>query len=225
MSENKPLTGYPSIDKPWLKYYNEEAIKTPLPEMTMYQYIWEKNQNNLNEIALEYFSHRITYKSLFENIEKTAKAFTTAGIHRGDIVIIASVTLPETIYAIYGLNRIGAIPDMVDPRTSTEGIRDYIKEVSATMVLTIDVAYPKIVSSSAQTTVNQIVTLSAYDSMPVLLRTGLRIKDTFVKKKVTSSIKTLNWDEFVAAGIQEPLTPVQYRLNECAMIVHTGGTT
>lgn len=23
---NTPLTGYPSIDKPWLKYYSQEAI-------------------------------------------------------------------------------------------------------------------------------------------------------------------------------------------------------
>ena len=27
--EEKKLTGYPSIDKPWLKYYSEEAINTP----------------------------------------------------------------------------------------------------------------------------------------------------------------------------------------------------
>ena len=33
------MTGYPSIDKPWLKYYSEEAINAPLPEMTMFQYI------------------------------------------------------------------------------------------------------------------------------------------------------------------------------------------
>ena len=25
-NNNTPLTGYPSIDKPWLKYYSEEAI-------------------------------------------------------------------------------------------------------------------------------------------------------------------------------------------------------
>ena len=30
MQEQK-MTGYPSIDKPWLKYYSEEAINTPLP--------------------------------------------------------------------------------------------------------------------------------------------------------------------------------------------------
>lgn len=26
------LTGYPSIDKPWLKYYTEEAVNAPLQE-------------------------------------------------------------------------------------------------------------------------------------------------------------------------------------------------
>ena len=219
------LTGYPSIDKPWLKYYSEEAIKTPLPKMTMYQYIWEKNQNNLDTTAIEYFGRRITYKSLFENIGKAAKAFATAGIKSGDIVTIASVTLPETIYAVYGLNRIGAIPNMVDPRTSTEGIRDYINEVSASMVLTIDLAYAKIVRSSEQTTVKQIVTLSAYDSMPTLLRAGLRIKEVSKKKDAKSHIKTVIWDEFINAGKQAVLTPVQYQAKQCAIIVHTGGTT
>lgn len=32
------LTGYPSIDKPWLKYYSGEAINAPLPKCTIYEY-------------------------------------------------------------------------------------------------------------------------------------------------------------------------------------------
>ena len=36
------LTGFPSIDKPWLKYYSEEAIRTPLPQKTLYRYLYEK---------------------------------------------------------------------------------------------------------------------------------------------------------------------------------------
>lgn len=34
MTEEKKLTGYPSIDKPWIKYYSEEAINAKLPEST-----------------------------------------------------------------------------------------------------------------------------------------------------------------------------------------------
>ena len=41
------LTGFPSIDKPWLKYYSEEAIQEKLPECTMYDLIYQENQSNL----------------------------------------------------------------------------------------------------------------------------------------------------------------------------------
>ena len=44
--EEKKLTGYPSIDKPWLKYYSEDAINAPLPECTIYEYLWENNKEN-----------------------------------------------------------------------------------------------------------------------------------------------------------------------------------
>ena len=49
MAEQK-LTGYPSIDKPWLKYYSEEAINAPLPECTIYEYLWENNKDHLDNL-------------------------------------------------------------------------------------------------------------------------------------------------------------------------------
>lgn len=52
--EEKKLTGYPSIDKPWLKYYSEEAINTPLPECTMYEFLWQNNKDFLDDVALRY---------------------------------------------------------------------------------------------------------------------------------------------------------------------------
>ncbi len=41
MDEQK-MTGYASIDKPWLKYYTDEAINAKLPECSMYEYIAQK---------------------------------------------------------------------------------------------------------------------------------------------------------------------------------------
>lgn len=31
-TDDKNLSGYPSIDKPWLKYYSEENLKANSPE-------------------------------------------------------------------------------------------------------------------------------------------------------------------------------------------------
>ena len=66
---NKKLTGYPSIDKLWLKYYSDEAINTPLPECTLYELLWENNKDHLEDIALNYYGHKVTYGQLFSRIE------------------------------------------------------------------------------------------------------------------------------------------------------------
>lgn len=52
------LTGYPSIDKPWLKYYSEEAINAPLPEGSLYDYMTACTQERLDCMALCYFGKK-----------------------------------------------------------------------------------------------------------------------------------------------------------------------
>lgn len=43
------LTGQPSVDKPWLKFYSKEAVETKLPECTMYEYLYENNKEHLSD--------------------------------------------------------------------------------------------------------------------------------------------------------------------------------
>ena len=87
------LTGYPSIDKPWLKYYSDAAINSALPECTIYEYLCENNKDQFDDIAINYFDRSIKYKDLFTNIEKTAKSFTALGVSQGDIVRDCSATM------------------------------------------------------------------------------------------------------------------------------------
>ncbi len=223
--KEKKLTGYPSIDKPWLKYYSEEAIKAPLPECTIYEYLWENNKDYPNDIALDYFDHKITYGELFKNIEKAAKAFSSLGLQKNDIVIMATVTIPETIYAFYALNRLGVIPNMVDPRTSVEGIHEYIKEVNAKVVLTINVTYSKIESAIVGTNVKEIIVLSPEDSLPtvkkILLTTVNKLKSSNSKLNKISML----WNQFIIKGKDTVFCDMSYEKDTCCVIVHTGGTT
>lgn len=59
--KNENLTDYPSIDKPWLKYYSKEAVNALLPECTVYEYLYENTKDYLGDIALEYMERKITY--------------------------------------------------------------------------------------------------------------------------------------------------------------------
>ena len=45
------MTGYPSIDKPWLKYYSDEAKNRSLPQETMYHRLIRANKGKESAIA------------------------------------------------------------------------------------------------------------------------------------------------------------------------------
>lgn len=108
--EKNKATGYPSVDRPWLKYYSDEARNFEMPECTIYDYLWENNKEHLDNVALNYFGNKISYGKMLERINKTAQAFAGIGIKENDIVIIAAVTIPEVIYSFYALNLLGQFP-------------------------------------------------------------------------------------------------------------------
>ena len=111
--QEKKLTGYPSIDKPWLKYYSEEAINAPLPECTLYEHILKCNNDNLNRIALNYYGTNTSYKSMFEEIDRIAGALAGIGVKQGDIVTVIMINSPETIFLMFALNKVGAVANIV----------------------------------------------------------------------------------------------------------------
>lgn len=126
MSENKTLTGYPSIDKPWLKYYAEDKRDFTLPDCSVYDYMVKNNSDNLDATALDYFGKEISYRELIAKIDQCADAFTAVGVQRGDVVSFCNPTTPEVYYAFYALNKIGAVANMIDPRTNTSRIESFI---------------------------------------------------------------------------------------------------
>ena len=162
-------TGYPSIDKPWLKYYSKEAINAKMPECTILQYIKNRNRNNLDGTALNYLGNKVTYRKFFDNVEKVARAFYAKGIRKGDIVTVASMHTPETIYIIYGLNRIGAVANMVYLTLSENEIVENIKSTNSKAFIYLDLIEEKIQRIKEQISNIEVISLNVSDSMSQVL--------------------------------------------------------
>ena len=214
------LTGFPSIDKPWLKYYSEEAIQAELPECTILQYIKNKNMNNLNGIALNYFGNKITYREFFENIDKVAKAFYAIGIRKGDIVTIASMHTPETIYIIYGLNKIGAVANMVYLTLSANEIIENIKSTDSKAFIYFAMIQEKGRIVEKKFPDIKTIILDVSDSMPWYLKYPYRLKN---KKDILG--KTYRFKNFLSLGEGVVAKEMLYTKNAPAVIVYTSGTT
>ena len=229
-----PPTGKRSIDKPWLKYYSEDSIEKVLPEKTIYEYLYDSNKKYLNRTALNYYGRKISFDELFRNIDKTANALLANGVEKGDIVTISMPTLPETVYLFYALSKIGAISNMIDPRTSEQGIKSYLQEVNSKLCIAINVAKPKFEKIINETNVEKFVTISPADSLPLLLKLGyiakenvtnLKTKKIDTEKKVINC-ETANWSEFIKqANAYEGNIHFDYEKDYPVAIVHTGGTT
>ena len=219
----KELTGYPSIDTPWLKYYSEEAINAPLPEKTLYQYIYENNRDDTSNIAINYFGRKISYAALFDNIEKAAKAFSAIGIKAGDIVTIMSMHTPEVIYSVYALNRMGAVANLVYMTLSEDEIEETVANTASKAVVVLDKAIEKIEAIREKLDVKAVIVLSPSDSMPFIMKNGYKLKN---KKKTLPKDKYLSYRDFVSLGEKsEKIVDTPYKKDTPAIIVYTSGTT
>ena len=226
-----PLTGHPSIDKPWLKYYTDEQIKTDMPQMSAYRYLFEQNKKYLSRTALSYYGRKIIFDEFFTKIEETAKALKAIGVKENDIVTISMPNTPEAAYLFYAMSKIGAIANMVDPRTSAEGLKKYIEEVESNLVIIVDSYYNKVKDLIKTGDVKQIIAISPSESLPFGLNLGYKAKE-FIdglknsKNKITLEDGTMSWSKFIKNGKEYKLnTEVEFRSNRPLVIEHTGGTT
>ena len=216
MTETK-LTGYPSIDKPWLKYYTEEAINAPLPECTIYQNIYNHNKNYLNDIALLYFGKKITYRQLFGEVKKAEKAFIAHGVKRGDNVALCVPATPEAIYTILALNKIGANANMLNPTFSEQQLIDRISETGATVMLVVNELYSRVENVIPNTCIKTVISFPAVNCLGSVVK---------LIKKAKNIPNSIPWNKFVASGKNvEPAKPVSYRKDVPAIMVYSSGTT
>ncbi len=132
------------------------------------------------------------------------------------------MTLPETIYSLYALNQLGAVANMTDPRTSIDGLREYLIEVSSRFVVCIDVAYPKMVEAAKGTSVEKIIIISPADSLSLAKKAAYKM---FKSQKQSFENNTITWKEFISSAKKVSYKSVPYKPNKCCAIVHTGGTT
>ena len=221
--EEKKLTGYPSVDKPWLKYYSEEAINTPLPECTIYEYLYENSKDYPKDIALEYMGSKISYRELFVRIDEFVKALTALQVIPGDIVTIALPSIPEALYLVYALNKMGAVANMIHPLAGEKEILHYLNEVKSSVAVIFEGTYKIIEKSIYTTSVKKAVVVSAGDSLPFGIKQLYILKNRLPKFAAEGMF--INWKQFIIKGNNASVVPVKKDSSTVAVISHTGGTT
>lgn len=213
-----PPTGYASIDKPWLKYYDKNDIVTDIPKLKAYEYMLLNNAEHLDKTAINFLGKKITYREMIVNVDKIAKALVANGVKEGDVVTVAIANIPENIYLLYAINKIGAIYNVIDPRYTSEEFLREINAVNSKMVICLDMCYENILPILKETKVEKLICLSPIESLPFL--------NSINKIKNNISGNFYKWNQFIKSGnsISKEVNS-SFVANQPIVVVHTGGTT
>ena len=219
--ENREMTGYPSIDKPWLKYYKHRPEELVYPHKTLYQYVYDNNKNFPDDIVFQYFDRKINYQTFFEKVDMVAKSLISLGIKAGDIVTIMSMHTPETAYVLYGLNYVGAVANMVYPTLTERELLRTLENTESKAFFILDAVIKKI-SDSIEKLEIPCVSLPVDGSMPFPIKIGYKLKNA---KKMKSIDKIITFSEFLRGGSGVVLGKPFSDSTAPAVMVYTSGTT
>lgn len=211
---------------PWKKYYSKKDRQVEIPDISLYKIIKEQALMNPNNVAIDYFGKKITYKNFIKEIDKAARSFRCYGIRPGDVVTICMPNMPEGVISFYALNKIGAISNMIHPLSAEEEIKNYLNEADSVMLVAVDICYEKIERILSETKVYKVILVSANDSMPKALSLGYTLtKGLKIRKPKSMEVYTY-WKDFIKKSeLYNYEYEVKSKKNITSVILHSGGTT
>jgi len=212
-----------SAEKVWMKYYSEESRNAQLPRMKVYTYYKEVNKDRLHDTTIYYYGAKITVKKFIERIDECANAFAALGVKKGDTVSLLSASTPESIAALYALNKIGATLNAIDPRMDVKSISRMIRNSGSSVLIAIDIAYPKVAKILPEIKQKHIIIQSAGTSLPMIKKIALKIA---VRSSVPyGKCGIMSWETFIKGAKNAVAEEAPYEGDATVAITYTGGTT
>ena len=197
------------------------------PEKTMYQMIARMAEEHPKMPAYEFYGKKTSYRTFHERILRTARAFHANGIRQGDAVTICLPNTPQAIDTFYALSRIGAVANMVHPKSAAKEIVYYLNLSKSRFILTMDLFY-ETVYAAAQEADHAVTVLVARMQEELNPAFGLAFTAKAGRHflKYPEKGKGIRWTDFLKSGEKiADLPEASFDRNRCAVILYSGGTS
>ena len=206
----------------------EQTVRKHLeyPERTMFQMVERAANRYPDETAYDFYGKKTSYKKFLNRIEKTAGAFVSMGITKGDVITICMPNCPQALDTFYAINRIGAVANMVHPQSAQSEISFYLNISKSKMILTLDMFTAKV--EKAIKDVDHPVTILVarmQEELPKHLAAAFILKEGRKHLKFPKGENQISWKKFLKRSDRTPLPEISFEKNRTSVILYSGGTS
>jgi len=215
-------------ETPWISSYGDLPFHLTYSDKSISETVMATAANDPEFTALSFMGRKIPYKELAANIDRTAKAFYNLGVRQGMRILVCMPNVPQAIYCLYGLNRIGAIPSMIHPLSAIDEIVFYLNEASCDMAITLDQFYEKFLEVTAKRPVKKLIVASVSDELTFIKAVAFKLLSERKFPKLHDDGCAISWKSFLKLA-ERPIVE-KYVLSDKdvdteAVVLFSGGTT
>jgi len=209
------------LEKPWLKFWPEGVPKSiEYPNLPLCEVLRETTRKYSQNTAIIYYGRRITYSELDQLVDKFTTALQDLGVRKGDRVGIQLANVPQFVIAFYGTLRAGAICVACSPLYKARELEHQLNDAGVETLVALDTLYPIVQEIRDRTKLRNVITTSARDYLPPLLRALAPLKGV----KSHECPGALDFLSVMKKYGPKP-KPVAVSPDDLAALQYTGGTT
>ena len=211
---DKPFTKICSGSRPFFKWFEDGTLN--VSKNCVDRHI--KNTNNaIIHISENGEKKNISYKKLYEKVNRFSWSLKKIKLKEGDRVIIYMPTIPESIIAMLACARLGIIHSVVFAGFSSESLKDRIIDCNAKAVITVDGFKRSGKLIESKKVVDEAIEADCECVKAVLIFNNLNLKIS--KNKID-----FTWDE-IAPRESVVVDPVSMNAEALLFILYTSGST
>ncbi len=213
------------MEKTWLKSYAPSVpAELEFERVTLPEALAGTANQFPNTPALLWEGTSISFRELDDMVSRFASALASLGVKPGDKVAVLMPNLVQTVVAIYGILRAGAVAALNNPLYTDRELEHQYNDSDSKSLVCLDLLVPRMIKLRERTGITKIISCHIRDYLPfpkkqlfAFVRKGMHLKTPAAPDVFEFTDLVKNYPP-----IAQPPKP-EWEATAC--LLYTGGTT
>ncbi|KLV33142.1 AMP-binding protein [Priestia megaterium] len=218
-----------STEKIWLSQYPDEIPdRLHYEQKNLAQLFEEAVQKNPKKSAIYFLGKKMTFSQLHQDSLKLSSYLIELGLKRGDRVAIMLPNCPQAVISFYAVLLAGGVVVQTNPLYTERELEYQLNDSEATMIIALDLLYPRVVKMKALTKIKHVVITSIQDYLPFpknIIYPFIQRKQQKISVDVSHTETTHLFKRIINESSPAVCNAEGISDEDIAILQYTGGTT